>query len=70
MENVRILYERLVYFVTIRYNILPLGIVCVYLVYFSRFCMFGPRKIWQPCTEGKEAGEKGEAYLDLITPVV
>jgi hypothetical protein len=29
-------------------NIGPFGIVCGHLVYFSRFGMFGPRKIWQP----------------------
>jgi hypothetical protein len=27
----------------------PFGIVCGHLVYISRFGMFGPRKIWQPC---------------------
>jgi hypothetical protein len=34
---------------TIWYNIGLFGIVCGHLVYFSRFGMFGPRKIWQPC---------------------
>jgi hypothetical protein len=51
MENVGI-------FVTI-WNILrpfgigivwQFGIVCGNLAYFSRFGMFGPRKIWQPCS--------------------
>jgi hypothetical protein len=31
------------------YNIWPFGIDCGHLVYFSRFGMFGSRKIWQPC---------------------
>jgi hypothetical protein len=31
------------------YNLWPFGIVCGHLVYFLRFGMFGPRKIWQPC---------------------
>jgi hypothetical protein len=31
-------------------NLLPFGIVCDDLVYFSCFGMFGPRKISQPCT--------------------
>jgi hypothetical protein len=26
----------------------PFGVVCGPLVYFFRFGMFGPRKIWQP----------------------
>jgi hypothetical protein len=44
-----------VYFITI-WNILqPFGIiygclVCGHLEYFSRFGMFGPRQIWQPCS--------------------
>jgi hypothetical protein len=25
------------------------------LVYFSRFGMFGPRKIWQPCLQAQTA---------------
>jgi hypothetical protein len=29
---------------------MALYIVCGHLVYFSRFGMFGPRKIWQPWT--------------------
>jgi hypothetical protein len=45
-------WKMLVYFTTI-WNIYshlwPFGIVCVRLVYFSHFGMFGPRKIWQPC---------------------
>jgi hypothetical protein len=31
------------------YILLQFGIVCGNLVYFSRFGMSGPRKIWQPC---------------------
>jgi hypothetical protein len=30
------------------YNLWPIGIVCDHLVFFSRFGMFVPRKIWQP----------------------
>jgi hypothetical protein len=37
------------YFTAIWYNLWPFGIVCSHLVYFSRFGMLGPRKIWQPC---------------------
>jgi hypothetical protein len=33
---------------TIWYNIWPIRIVCGHLIYFFRFGMFGPRKIWQP----------------------
>jgi hypothetical protein len=34
---------------TIRYNIGSLVYVdCAHFAYFSRFGMFGPRKIWQP----------------------
>jgi hypothetical protein len=49
-------WKMLVYFKTIWkifnaiwYNILPFGIVCGHLVYFSHFGMFGPSIIWQPC---------------------
>jgi hypothetical protein len=28
-------------------NVWPFGVVCGSLVYFSRFGIFGPRKIWQ-----------------------
>jgi hypothetical protein len=38
------------YFTALWYNVWPLGIVFGHLVYFSRFGMFGPRKIWQPWT--------------------
>jgi hypothetical protein len=49
--------KMLVYFMTI-WNILRpcdiiygrlIYIVCEHRVYISRFGMFGPRKIWQPC---------------------
>jgi hypothetical protein len=46
-----IFYGHLEYFMAIWYNLLPFGIVCGYLVYFSRFGAFGPRKIWQPCSD-------------------
>jgi hypothetical protein len=49
MENVGIFYDHLEYFTAIWYNLWPFGIVyCHVLVYFSKFGMFGPRKIWQP----------------------
>jgi hypothetical protein len=48
MENGNIFYNHLECFTAIWYNLLPFGIVCGYFVYFSRFGMFGPRKIWQP----------------------
>jgi hypothetical protein len=48
----------LVYFMTIWnifkamwYNLWPFDIICEDLVYISRFGMFGPRKIWQPCIQ-------------------
>jgi hypothetical protein len=40
--------KMLSYFMDIWYTLWPFGIVCGNLVYFSRFGMFGPRKIWQP----------------------
>jgi hypothetical protein len=48
MENVLRFYDHLEYFMAICYNLWPFGIVCGNLVYFLRFGMFGPRKIWQP----------------------
>jgi hypothetical protein len=48
MVNVGIFYDHLEYITAIWYNVWPFGIVCGHLVYFSRFGMFGPRKIWQP----------------------
>jgi hypothetical protein len=30
------------------YNLWPFGMVCGHLLYFSQFCMLGPRQIWQP----------------------
>jgi hypothetical protein len=50
MKNVCIFYDHLEYFMAIRYNLWLFGIVCGHLVYFSHFGMFGPRKIWQPCS--------------------
>jgi hypothetical protein len=50
------IYDHLEYFTAIWYILLPCGIICVHLVYYSRFGMFGPRKIWQPWrsqSEGK-----------------
>jgi hypothetical protein len=41
-------WKMLVYFMTIENILRPFGMVCGHLVNFSRFGMFGPRKIWQP----------------------
>jgi hypothetical protein len=49
MENEVIFYDHSEYFIAIWYNLWPLGRVCGHFVYFSRFGMFGPTKIWQPC---------------------
>jgi hypothetical protein len=45
MSNVVLFYDHLEYFTAIWYTLWPFGIVCGNLVYFSRFGMFGPRKI-------------------------
>jgi hypothetical protein len=55
MENVGIFYDHGEYLTPIWYTG-PLGIVCVHFVYFSRFGMFGPRKIWQPCSVYRQNG--------------
>jgi hypothetical protein len=57
MVNVGIFYDHLEYCMAIRYNLWPFGIVCGHLLYFSRFGMFGPRKICQPCL-GIDSGPK------------
>jgi hypothetical protein len=59
MENVGILDDHLEYFTVIWYNLSPFGIVCGHLVYFSKFGMFGPRKIWQPWEEVKTENIEG-----------
>jgi hypothetical protein len=54
-----ILYDHLVYFTTIWYNLWPFGIfyiwsfgiACGHLVYFSHFGMFGQRKSGNPGRE-------------------
>jgi hypothetical protein len=50
-------WKMLSHFMTIRNifwsfwnNLLPFGIICGHLVYFSRFGMSGQRIIWQPCS--------------------
>jgi hypothetical protein len=48
MLNVSIFCDYLEYFTAIWYTLWPFGVVCGHLVHFSRFGMFGPRKIWQP----------------------
>jgi hypothetical protein len=48
MKNVGIFYDHLEKIAAISYILWPFGIVCGNLVYFSRFGMFGQRKIWQP----------------------
>jgi hypothetical protein len=54
MENVGIFFENFEYFTAICNSLYPFGIVCVHLVYFSVFGMFGPKKIWQPWRVGDE----------------
>jgi hypothetical protein len=54
MENVDIFYDLLEYFSAIWYYLWPFGIIWGYLVYFSRFGMFGPRRIWQPWPGNEE----------------
>jgi hypothetical protein len=51
MENVGKFYGHLVDFMVMWYNVWPFGVVCGPLVYFPRFGMFGPRKLWQPWFE-------------------
>jgi hypothetical protein len=48
MKNVRIFYEHSEQFTAVWYILRSFGTVCVHLVYFSHFGMFGTRKIWQP----------------------
>jgi hypothetical protein len=47
---------------TIWYNMWTFIVVCCHLVYFSRFGMFCPRKIWQPCCRcrRRQFPEKGK----------
>jgi hypothetical protein len=51
MEHVVIFNEHLENYTVFWYNLWSFGIVCSHFVYFSRFGMFGPRKIWQHWTE-------------------
>jgi hypothetical protein len=53
MENVGMFYDHLEYFTALWYILWPFAIICGHLVYFSRFGMFGPRKIWQPWCVGR-----------------
>jgi hypothetical protein len=53
MENIGIIYDHLVYFTAIGNILFPFGIFCGNLVYFSPFWYFGPRKIWQLCSNCK-----------------
>jgi hypothetical protein len=48
MENVGIFCDHLEYLADIWYNLWQFGMVCAHFNIFSRFGMFGPRKIWQP----------------------
>jgi hypothetical protein len=50
MVNDGIFYAHLEYSMTVWYNLWPVGRVCGHLLYFCRFGMFGPRKIWQTCS--------------------
>jgi hypothetical protein len=49
MVNVVIFFDHFEYFMAIWYNLWPFGVACGQLLCISRFGMFGPRKIWQPC---------------------
>jgi hypothetical protein len=49
MENIGIFYERFEYFTAIWYTYICYIRLCT-LVCFYHFGMFGPRKIWQPCS--------------------
>jgi hypothetical protein len=46
MVNVGTFYDHLEYFMAIWYNLLPFVIVSGQLLFFSKFGLFGPRKIW------------------------
>jgi hypothetical protein len=48
MEDVGILYDRLVYFMAIWYSLWPFGIFYDFLVIFFPFWNVVPRRIWQP----------------------
>jgi hypothetical protein len=48
MEDVRIFYERLVYFTEICYILWPFGIFCGILVYFRVGICIVPRKTGNP----------------------
>jgi hypothetical protein len=65
MEIVVIFYDHLEYFTASWYNFWPFGIVCGQLVYFLRFGMFGPRKIWQPCTRLLKACFHKNDFVDI-----
>jgi hypothetical protein len=58
MKNVANFYGHLEYFSVIWYNLWPFGVVCGPLVNFSRFGMFGPRKIWQPWSSSSSPEEE------------
>jgi hypothetical protein len=56
-EYVGIFYDHLEHFTAIWHNLRPFGIVCGHLVYFFRFGMFLPRKIWRPCVRHGATGK-------------
>jgi hypothetical protein len=52
MGNVFIYYDHLEYFMFIWYNLGQLGYsLWSFVIFFSQFGMFGPRKIRQPCPD-------------------
>jgi hypothetical protein len=53
MEDIGIFYEHLVHFTIFCYVLWTLGKNRGNLAYFSRFGIFVPRKIWQPCSKVK-----------------
>jgi hypothetical protein len=61
MENVGI-------FMTIWSRLRPFLIYYGHSVYFSRFGMFGPRKIWQPCFTQASTYQVHSAWLPV--PVI
>jgi hypothetical protein len=55
------------------YSLRLFGIVCGHLAYFSRFGVFGPRKVWQPRftlvpeLESRKTELEGEVFEMLFT---
>jgi hypothetical protein len=67
MVNVGVFYDHFEYFMAIWYNLWPFGIVYGHLLHFSRFGMFGTRKIWQPCCLWQTHMVKGRTHKQTGT---